>query len=53
MSTIVYASTIAQIIHDMSFTRTYVAYDLSMVRRYQGKPGLAHWATMKNILLYL
>ena len=37
----------------MTCTRPDVAYALSMVSRYQGNPGRAHWTAVKNILKYL
>ena len=37
----------------MTCTRPDVAFALSMVSRYQGNPGRAHWTAVKNILKYL
>ena len=37
----------------MTCTRLDMMYALSMINRYQGKPGLAHWTAMKNILKHL
>ena len=53
MSRIPYASTVGSIKYDMTCTRPDVAFGLSMVSRYQGNPGKAHWTVVKNILKYL
>ena len=37
----------------MTCTPPDVAFALSMVSRYQGNPGKAHWTAEKNILKYL
>ncbi|KAI3724050.1 hypothetical protein L2E82_35815 [Cichorium intybus] len=37
----------------MTCTRPDVSFALSMVSRYQGNPGKAHWIAVKNILKYL
>ena len=53
MSRILYASTRGSIMYDMTCNRPDVAYALSMVSRYEGNTGLAHWTAVKNILKYL
>ena len=53
MSQIPYASTVGSIMYAMTCTRPDVAFALSMVNRYQGNPGRAHWTAVKNILKYL
>ena len=52
MSRIPYSLTIGSIKYAMTCTRPDVAYALSMVSKYQGNLGLAHWTAMKNILKY-
>ena len=37
----------------MTCTRPDVAFALSMVSKYQGNPGKAHWTTVKKILKFL
>ncbi|KAI3723576.1 hypothetical protein L2E82_35254 [Cichorium intybus] len=53
MSRVPYASAIGSIMYAMTCTRPDVAFALSMVSRYQGNPGRAHWIAVKNILKYL
>ena len=53
MSRVAYASTVGSIMYAMTCTRPDVAFVLSMVSRYQGNPGKAHWIAVKNILKYL
>ncbi|CAH1418815.1 unnamed protein product [Lactuca virosa] len=53
MSHIPYASAVGSIMYAMTCTRPDVAFALSMVSRYQGNPGKAHWTAVKNILKYL
>ena len=53
MSHIPYASAVGSIMYVMTCTRPDVAFALSMVSRYQGNPGKAHWTAVKNILKYL
>ena len=53
MSRIPYASAVGSIMYSMTCTRPDVAFALSMVSRYQGNPGRAHWIAVKNILKYL
>ncbi|KAI3524132.1 hypothetical protein L1887_02784 [Cichorium endivia] len=53
MSRVPYALAVGSIMHAMTCTRPDVAFALSMVSRYQGNPGRAHWTAVKNILKYL
>ncbi|KAK9053743.1 hypothetical protein SSX86_024817 [Deinandra increscens subsp. villosa] len=53
MSRVPYASAIGSIMYAMTCTRPDVSFALSMVSRYQGNPGKAHWVAVKNILKYL
>ncbi|CAH1441502.1 unnamed protein product [Lactuca virosa] len=53
MSRVPYASTVGSIMYAMTCIRPDVAFALSMVSRYQGNPGRAHWTAVKNILKYL
>ncbi|KAI3767195.1 hypothetical protein L2E82_17283 [Cichorium intybus] len=53
MSRVPYASAVGSIMYAMTCTRPDVAFALSMVSRYQGNPGRAHWTAVKNILKYL
>jgi len=53
MSRIPYASAVGSIMYAMTCTRPDVSFALSMVSRYQGNPGKAHWVAVKNILKYL
>ncbi|KAI3753641.1 hypothetical protein L2E82_25700 [Cichorium intybus] len=53
MSRVPYASAVGSIMYAMTRTRPDVAFALSMVSRYQGNPGRAHWTAVKNILKYL
>ncbi|CAH1438180.1 unnamed protein product [Lactuca virosa] len=53
MSRVLYASVVGSIMYAMTCTRPHVAFALSMVSRYQGNPGKAHWTAVKNILKYL
>ncbi|CAH1448519.1 unnamed protein product [Lactuca virosa] len=53
MSRVPYASAVGSIMYAMTCTRSDVAFALSMVSRYQGNPGRAHWIAVKNILKYL
>ncbi|CAH1446111.1 unnamed protein product [Lactuca virosa] len=53
MSRVPYASAVGSIMYAMTCTRPDVAFALSMVNRYQGNPGKAHWTAVKNILKYL
>ena len=53
MSRIPYASAVGSIMYAMTCTRPDVSFALSMVSRYQGNPGKAHWIVVKNILKYL
>ena len=53
MSQLPYASAVGSIMYAMTCTRPDVAFALSMVSRYQGNPGKAHWTAVKNILKYL
>ena len=53
MSRVPYASAVGSIMYAMTCTRPDVAFALSMVSRYQGNPGRAHWIAVKNILKYL
>ncbi|KAI3788052.1 hypothetical protein L2E82_00677 [Cichorium intybus] len=53
MSRVLYASAVGSIMYAMTCTRPDVAFALSMVSRYQGNPGRAHWTAVKNILKYL
>ena len=53
MSQIPYASAVGSIMYAMTCTRPDVAFALSMVSRYQGNPGKAHWTAVNNILKYL
>ena len=53
MSRVPYASAVGSIMYAMTCTRPDVAFALSMVSRYQGNPGKAHWIAVKNILKYL
>ena len=39
--------------YDMTCTRQYVAYAISITSRYQVNPGEKHWVAVKNILKYL
>ncbi|CAH1415477.1 unnamed protein product [Lactuca virosa] len=50
MSRLPYASVVGSIMYAMTCTRPDVAFALSMVSRYQGNPGKAHWTAVKNIL---
>ncbi|VFQ80987.1 unnamed protein product [Cuscuta campestris] len=53
MMKVPYASAIGSIMYSMICTRLDVLFALSMTSRYQGSPGEAHWAAVKNILKYL
>ena len=53
MSRVSYASDIRSIMYAMTCTHSDVPFALSMVSRYQGNPGKAHWMAVKNILKYL
>ena len=53
MSRVPYASAVGSIMYAMTCTRPDVSYALSLVSRYQGNPGKAHWIAVKNILKYL
>ena len=53
MSQVPYAFAVCSITYVMTCNRTDVAFALSMVSRYQGNPGRAHWIAVKNILKYL
>ncbi|CAH1444119.1 unnamed protein product [Lactuca virosa] len=53
MSRVPYASAVGSIMYAMTCTCPDVAFALSMVSRYQGNPGKAHWTAVKNILKYL
>ena len=53
MSRVPYASIVGSIMYVMTCTHPDVAFALSMVNRYQGNPGRAHWTVVKNILKYL
>ena len=53
MSRLPYASAVGLIMYAMTCTLPDVAFALSMVSRYQGNPGKAHWTLVKNILKYL
>ena len=53
MSQVPCAFVVGSIMYVMTCTRPDVASALSMVSRYQGNPGRAHWTTVKNILKYL
>ncbi|KAI3691547.1 hypothetical protein L2E82_49912 [Cichorium intybus] len=53
MSRVPYASAVGSIMYAMTCTRPDVSYALSMVSRFQGNPGKAHWIAVKNILMYL
>src|ERR1044072_6667098 len=48
-----YASAIGSIMYAMVCTIPDVSFALSACSRYQSKPGLVHWAAVKNILKYL
>ena len=48
-----YASAVGSIMYAMTCTHPDVALALSMVNKYQGNPGKAHWTSIKNILKYL
>ncbi|KAI3709538.1 hypothetical protein L2E82_39300 [Cichorium intybus] len=47
MSRVPYASAVGSIMYAMTCTRPDVAFALSMVSRYQGNPGRAHWIAVK------
>lgn len=53
MSRVLYACIMGLIMYSIKFTRPDVAYDLSMVNKYQGNPSLSHCTVVKNILKYL
>ncbi|KAI3499882.1 hypothetical protein L1887_35696 [Cichorium endivia] len=53
ISPVPYASAVGSIMYAMTCTRPDVSFALSMVSRYQGNPGKAHWIAVKNILKYL
>ncbi|KAI3780227.1 hypothetical protein L2E82_10198 [Cichorium intybus] len=53
MSRVPYASAVGSIMYAMTCTRPDVSFALSMVSRYQGNLGKAHWIAVKNILKYL
>ncbi|XP_042752729.1 secreted RxLR effector protein 161-like [Lactuca sativa] len=53
MKDIPYASTIGSIMYVMNYTRPDLAYDMSMVNKFQQNPGESHWRAVKNILKYL
>ncbi|CAH1448978.1 unnamed protein product [Lactuca virosa] len=53
MSRVPYASAVGSIMYAMTCTRPDVSFALSIVSRYQGNPGKAHWIAVKNILKYL
>nr|KAJ0205032.1 hypothetical protein LSAT_V11C500233370 [Lactuca sativa] len=53
MSRVPYASAVGSIMYVMTYSRLDVAFAFSMVSRYQGNPGKAHWIAVKNILKYL
>ena len=53
MSRVPYVSAVGSIMYAMTCTHPDVAFALSMVSRYQGNPGKAHWTAVKNILKYL
>ncbi|KAI3791050.1 hypothetical protein L2E82_04605 [Cichorium intybus] len=53
MSRVPYASAMGSIMYAVTYTQPDVAFALSMVSRYQGNPGRAHWTAVKNILKYL
>ncbi|KAI3504355.1 hypothetical protein L1887_32956 [Cichorium endivia] len=53
MSRVPYASAVGSIMYAMTCTRPDVSFALSMVSRYQGNLGRAHWIAVKNILKYL
>ncbi|KAI3751915.1 hypothetical protein L2E82_23009 [Cichorium intybus] len=48
MSRVPYASAVASIMYVMTCTRPDVSFVLSMVSRYQGNPGRAHWIALKK-----
>nr|KAJ0225358.1 hypothetical protein LSAT_V11C100003830 [Lactuca sativa] len=53
ISQVLYASAYGSIMYAMTCTRPDVAFALSMVSRYQGNPGRAHWIAVNNFLKYL
>ncbi|KAI3766855.1 hypothetical protein L2E82_16930 [Cichorium intybus] len=53
MSRVPYASAVGSIMYAMTCTLPDVSFALSMVSRYQGNPGRAHWIAVKNLLKYL
>ena len=53
MNRVPYASVLGSIMDSMTCTRPDVAFSLSMVSRYQGNSGRAHWIAVQNILKYL
>ncbi|KAI3790232.1 hypothetical protein L2E82_03123 [Cichorium intybus] len=53
MSRVPYASAVGSIMYAMTCTYSDISYALSMVSRFQGNPGKAHWIAVKNILKYL
>ncbi|TLX70057.1 hypothetical protein E9993_22620, partial [Labilibacter sediminis] len=50
MEKVPYASAVGSIMYAMTCTRPDIAFAVSMVSRYQGNPGRAHWIEVKNIL---
>ena len=53
MKDVPYASAIGSIMYAMLCTRPDVCLAISVAGRYQSKPGVDHWTTVKNILKYL
>lgn len=53
MSHVPYASIIGSLMYGMVYTHPDISYVVSVVSRYMGNPGNAHWQTVKWILRYL
>lgn len=53
MSTVPYASAIGSIMYAMVCSRPDLAYGISLISRFMGRPGEEHWRAAKWVLRYL
>lgn len=53
MKKVPYANAVGSLVYLMICTQPDLAYAMSLVSRYMGKPGRLHWEAMKWIFRYL
>ncbi|XP_075077048.1 secreted RxLR effector protein 161-like [Nicotiana tabacum] len=52
MKDIPYASLVGSLMYAQVCTRTYIAFAVGLLGRYQSNPGLDHWKAGKRVLRY-